>query len=133
MSREAMGQAAPAGVVAFNAYTTAGVDGVAVSSTTTYYSAPVNVHQVVNPSAHLDWTGTLTGTFTVWGSNKPNPSLVNDADWFSPTLAVAIVQPAGSASKDFVDLSEWPFEWLRFKYVNASGSGAINAYVAGKS
>jgi len=107
-------------------------NGVAVSGTTTYYSDITDVSSVLNPSYHLEWTGTPTGTFTVWGSNKENPVAANDNDWFNPTLAVAINQPAGSASKDFVDLTSWPFRKVRLKYVNASGSGTISAFVAGK-
>lgn len=119
-----------------NMFRTAGgagdTNGVAVSGTTVYYSDLTDVSGILNPSYHLEWSGTPTGTFTIWGSNKENPILTSDADWFNPTLAVAIVQPAGSASKDFVDLTSWPFRKVRVKYVNASGTGTINAYVAGK-
>jgi hypothetical protein len=133
MPQEAMsGAAAANGITPFNAYTTAGVDGVSVSGTTTYYSAAVNTHGINNPSAHLQWTGTPTGAFTVWGSNKPSPGLADDSDWFSPPLGAAIAQPAGGASKDFVDLSGWSFEWLRIKYVNASGTGVVHSFMAGK-
>lgn len=121
---------------AANVYRTAAVsgdtNGVAVSGTTTYYGDVTDVSAILNPSYHLEWTGTPTGVFTIWGSNKENPNLANDNDWFSPTLAVPIVQPAGSASKDFVDLSGWPFRKVRPKYVNASSTGVINAHVAGK-
>ena len=123
-------------VPAGNMYRTAGgagdVSGVAVSGTTTYYSDITDVSSILNPSYHLEWTGTPTGTFTIQGSNKENPNPASDADWFTPTLAVAIVQPAGTASKDFVDLTGWPFRKVRLKYVNASGSGVIHAHVAGK-
>ncbi|MCA1824405.1 MAG: hypothetical protein LC640_09130 [Frankia sp.] len=119
-----------------NLYRTAGgagdTEGVAVSGTTTYYGTPMDLLSILNPSLHLEWTGTPTGTFTIWASNKRQPNLANDADWFNPPLAVPIVQPAGSASKDFVDLTGWPFRWCRPKYVNASGTGTINAYPAGK-
>lgn len=107
-------------------------EGVAVSLTTTYYGTPMDTRSILNPSLHLEWTGTPTGVFTVWGSNKDRPNPATDADWFNPPLAVAIVQPAGAAGKDFVDLSGWPFRWCRPKYVNASGVGVVNAYPAGK-
>jgi hypothetical protein len=119
-----------------NMYRTAGgagdTDGVAVSGALTFYSDMTDVSSILNPSYHLVWTGTPTGTFTVWGSNKEDPNPANDNDWFNPTLAVAIVQPAGSASKDFVDLSGWPFRKVRLKYVNSASTGVINAFVAGK-
>jgi hypothetical protein len=120
-----------------NLYRTAGgagdTEGVAVSGTSTFYGTPMDTRSILNPSLHLQWTGTPTGTFTIWGSNKRDPSLADDSDWFQITLAVAIVQPAGSAGKDFVDMSSWPFAKLRPKYVNAAGSGTIHAYPAGKA
>ncbi len=105
---------------------------VSVSSTSTYYSTATEVRQFENVSYQLVWSGTPTGTFTVWVSNLVAPSLVNDTDWISLTLATAISQPAGSASKYSVDLSSLPFYWVRLKYVNASGSGTITAYLVGK-
>jgi hypothetical protein len=109
-----------------------GTNGVAVTNTGTTYSDITDVSSILNPSYHLEWSGTPTGTFTVWGSNKENPIAANDNDWFNPPLAVAISQPAGSASKDFVDLSGWPFRKMRLKYVASAGAGVINAFVAGK-
>lgn len=124
------------GIAPANVFRTAGgagdTQGAAVSGTGTTYSDITEVSRILNPSYHLEWTGTPTGTFTVWGSNKDSPNPATDADWFSPPLAVAIVQPAGSASKDFIDLTGWPFRKVRLKYVNASGAGVINAHVAGK-
>lgn len=124
------------GISAANVFRTAGgagdTNGVAVSGTTTYYSDVTDVSRILNPSYHLEWSGAPTGVFTVQGSNKDSPNPASDADWFNPPLAIAIVQPAGSASKDFVDLSGWPFRKVRLKYVNASGTGVINAFVAGK-
>lgn len=124
------------GISPANVFRTAGgagdTNGAAVTGAMTVYSDPTDVARILNPSYHLEWSGTPTGTFTVWGSNKVDPKLADDSDWFNPTLAVAIVQPAGTASKDFVDLAGWPFRKMRLKYVNASGTGVVNAFVAGK-
>jgi hypothetical protein len=79
----------------------------------------------------LYW-GANVGTFTVQVSNKPRPVLTSDADWKTLTLAIPIVQPNGSNTGDYVDLSWLPFEWVRLKYVNASGTGTINAFFVGK-
>lgn len=107
-------------------------DAVAVSATSTYYSTPTSLKLLRHAAYTLHWTGTPTGTFTVWASNKPSPSLTDDTDWVNLSLARAITQPAGTASKDYVDVSDDPFLWSRLKYVNASGSGTITSYFTGK-
>lgn len=99
-------------------------DGVAVSGATTYYSAPISGNKTDGMGLHLQWTGTPTGTFTLWMSDKPHPSLTDDADWvqdtgFSPT------NPAGSASKMRDDTSNAKAKWKRVKYVNSGGSGVL--------
>lgn len=106
-------------------------DNVAVSSTNTYYSTPADIRDWVHFSLHLFW-GAVTGTFTLWVSNKEAPGLTNDDDWFQLSLATAISQPAGSAGNDWVDLSNIPARWLRAKYVNTSGSATISGYGEGK-
>jgi hypothetical protein len=107
-------------------------DGTAVTGTNTYYSAPSDLRGLSMPSYDLYWTGTVAGTFSVMVSNKPSPSMANDADWKTLALGTAIVQPAGSAAGDYIDLAPFPFRWVRLKYVNASGSGNVFAYVVAK-
>jgi hypothetical protein len=97
---------------------------VAVSSTNTYYSDAFAARDGRAVSFHLVWTGTPTGTFTLWYSNKPNADASSDSDWvqdttFSPT------NPAGSASKGFYTVGNLCAERIRVKYVNASGSGTL--------
>lgn len=99
------------------------VPGLAVTGTNTYYSDPIGP-RADGWGYHFEWTGTPTGTFTLWRSNKPNPDLTSDADWiqistFTPT------NPAGSAGKFGDDVSFTNFKLYRFKYVNASGSGTL--------
>lgn len=101
--------------------------GVAVSSTNTYYSTAIGAVDGQAVSFHCVWTGTPTGTFTLWYSNKPNADASSDTDWvqdttFSPT------NPAGSASKSFVTVGNLTALRVRLKYVNASGSGTIAAW-----
>lgn len=105
--------------------------GTAVSSTTTYYSGATDTNAIKNPSYDLYW-GTNVGTFTVQVSNKSKPVLSSDADWKAITLTRPITQPSGVAGGDYVDLSGLPFRWVRLKYVNASGSGNIQAFLFGK-
>lgn len=98
--------------------------GVAVSSTNTYYSALISGADGVMTALHIAWTGTPTGTFTLWGSDKATPSLADDTDWYSITSGVP-TNPAGAAGKSGSKLVDEPARWKRVKYVNASGSGTL--------
>lgn len=103
-------------------------DGVAVSSTTTYYSKMWSGRNADGYGLHVQWTGTPTGTLTLWMSDKANPSEADDSDWvqdttFSPT------NPAGSGSKFRDDAANARAYRKRLKYVNASGSGVLYGYV----
>lgn len=103
-------------------------EGVAVSSTTTYYSGKISGKHADGYGLHVQYTGTPTGTLTLWMSDKPLPSETDDADWvqdtgFSPT------NPAGAAGKFRDDTSNAKAGWKRLKYVNASGSGTLFAWV----
>lgn len=108
------------------------INALAVTGTNSYYSPVQKIQNVRDCSYQLSWTGTPTGTFAVWVSNKFLPDTTTDNDWVQLSLAVAIVQPAGAASKDIADISAAPFMHMRLKYVNASGSGTITADFCGK-
>lgn len=102
-------------------------DGVAVSSTNTYYSSPVALGAGSQLSLSLHWTSTASGTTTLWKANKPNPSEATDADWTSVSLG-SLAGPggvAGNSSEEYGNLGAGLF---RVKYVNASGSGVLSAY-----
>lgn len=124
-----------------NIFRTAGgagdTDGVAVTGTTTYYSTPIRIESLFRVSVHAEWTGTPTGTFTLWTSNKPKPIDSTDADWVAWTPGTAIVNPAGAAGKatliwDDARGAGCPCRWVHVKYVNASGSGVLSGFVGGK-
>ena len=104
------------------------IEGVAVSSTTTYYSEPIAGAHSEGFSLHLRWTGDPTGTFSFWVSNKPTPSLTDDTDWVQDSTAYTAANPAGSASKAQHNIAQRA-KWKRMKYVNASGSGSIFGWV----
>lgn len=103
-------------------------EGVAVSSTTTYYSDIMGEAHSSGLSAHFQWTGTPTGTFTFWVSNKPNPSTADDTDWVQDSTVFTAVNPAGVASKAAHTINHRA-KHKRFKYVNASGSGVLFGWV----
>lgn len=102
--------------------------GVAVSSTNTYYSQPWSSRFGHNMSIGLFWTGTPTGTFTLWFSDTPTPDLTNDNDWHQDTAYVP-GNPAGAAGKTGDNWAVGAARWWRIKYVNASGSGVLTGYV----
>lgn len=107
-------------------------DNVAVSSTNTYYSGVFGGSDFFVWGLHFQWTGTPTGTFTLWKSNKPNPSLADDADWVQDT-SITLTNPAGAASKAGNEVGNCGFKFYRIKYVNASGSGNLWLYVHAKT
>ena len=104
----------------------------AVSGTSAYRGKKTSLRFLPDASCHFLWTSTAAGTIIIQISNLPNPSDLDDTGWLTLTLDVAITQPAGSASGDYVDLAGLPFRWVRPKYTNASGSGTMAAWVVGK-
>lgn len=111
---------------------TVGVDAdtvtIGVATGAPYYSIPWGKPDSINWSVHIETTGTLTGTWSLWLSNKPNPSLANDADWAEDT-AFPETNPAGAATEYVVAASNSSFARARLKYVNTSGAGSILAWV----
>ena len=103
-------------------------DGVAASSTDTYYSKRWSGDH--DWGLHVQTTGTLTGTWTLWASDKPQPSLTDDTDWVDMSAHADFVEtnPAGSTTKWRVNSTLIKATWLRLKYVNASGTGTIYAW-----
>lgn len=102
-------------------------NGVAVSSTTTYYSKMWGGFGSDAYDLQVVWTGTPTGTLTLQVSDKPNPDESSDTDWVT-TTETTMTNPAGSASSFRVAKDVSPGH-KRLKYVNASGSGTLYAYV----
>lgn len=102
-------------------------DGVAVSSTNTYYSKPMIGENATGLSLQLEWSGTPAGVLTFWESDKPFPDLTSDTDWVQDT-SFTPVNPAGSAGKFHADGFQKRSKWKRVKYVNASGSGTLKGW-----
>lgn len=99
-------------------------NGVTVSSTNTYYSGVFSSPYMNGFSFSMEWTGTPTGVFTLWYTNKDSPNLASDADWkqdatFAPT------NPAGAAGSMGDNVTNGQATKWRVKYVNASGTGVL--------
>src|SRR5438270_8030756 len=80
--------------------------GTAVTGTNVYRGQPTDLQGCRSASYTLFWTGTPTGTFVMQASNRIRRDDTTDADWLDVTLDKPIVQPAGGASKDYVDLTD---------------------------
>lgn len=90
-------------------------------------------------SYNLSWTGTPTGTFSVEVCNdyEPSPAGVLQSpavagNWVPLTLSTPVVA-AGSADTAFIDIDITGAAWVRLKYTRSSGTGTLNATLAGKS
>lgn len=105
-------------------------DGKAVSGTDTYYGNVMTPNQYADLGFSLEFTGTPTGTLTLWYSDEDDPALATDTDWVQDTTWVP-TNPAGSAIKTLYVVSGLRAKWARVKYVNASGTGTIFGYYGG--
>lgn len=104
-------------------------NGASMTGTSTVYSLPMSASRAAYWSVHLVWSGTPNGTFTLWTSDVPQPSLADDTDWvqdtsFSPT------NPAGSAGKMMDFVGNGACRWWRIKYVNSSSTGTLKGYAS---
>lgn len=97
-----------------------------VAPSTTVYSNPWNASMMtVNWAAQVLWTGTLSGTITLWYSNADRPGLANDTDWTQAPAGDFTAVATGGAAGSTVTSGTKPFRWLRFKYTHTSGVGKL--------
>ncbi len=102
------------------------------SITADAYSNKFHIKHGSNWSAHFVYTGTLSGTIELWASNKPKPSEANDTDWVK-NATFTVTNPAGGSDKAFIEVGNSSGYHYRFKYVDTSGTGSIEAWVHGKT
>lgn len=79
-----------------------------------------------NEGVEIAFTGTPTGTLTVYGSNS-------GINFFALTFTPAFTQPSGAALVLGLDLNQFPWKYMTFQYVNVSGSGTLAIYLQSKS
>jgi len=111
----------------------------AMSGTNTITSDVVDMLGLATGSFQMVWTGTPNGhASTPWTcevSNDYHPvhNTAANATWTSLTLATMPTNPAGSASNTGLDLgADFPWRAVRLKYTNASSTGTLQIYFAGK-
>ena len=94
----------------------------AMASTNTIYSNIIEKSRQQNIYAEVAWTGTPTGTLTIWCS-------VSGINWNSLTFTPALTQPSGSAAGEGINLTQLGAKYFYFQYVNSSGSGNLTVYL----
>lgn len=99
-------------------------DGVAVTGANTYRSLKMAIDKYGMLGFEIRFTGTPTGTLTLWFSDLDQPDVTSDTDWIQDTTW-APVNPAGAAIKTKYTVSSLRGRWALVKYVNSASSGTI--------
>lgn len=97
----------------------------AMASTNTIYSNILDVSLMDNIGIEFNFnigSGTAAGTISVMGSNS-------GANFYALTFSPVLTQPTSGAGGYLIDLNMYPFKYLMFQYVNASGSGNLSMYL----
>ena len=95
-----------------------------VSPTGTTYSNKFSLKNASLFSLHIINSG-LTGTLTLWVSNKPNPDAAV-ADWVEET-GVTFTALAG-ASTEFLNAGNVAGRWYKVRYVHTSGTANMEIW-----
>lgn len=86
-------------------------------------------------SYDISWTGTPVGTFSVQVSNTYTQNgagvVQNAGNWTTLTLS-SPTTATGSSGNGFIDIDEIGAFAIRLVYTAGSGSGTLNATIAGK-
>jgi hypothetical protein len=92
---------------------------------------PFGAHRCKNIGAQFVWTGTPTGTLFAEASNDANPER-QTGTWEDISSLASLPSIAGSAGHNGVSYINFPYKWLRFRYVRTSGTGTLTVTVVGK-
>lgn len=96
----------------------------AMASTNTITTNGILTTQLDNIGLQFIWTGTPNGSFFIDGSN-------DNATW-GPLSGGAAGTASGSAGDLEANVNQFPFKYIRARYVNSSSSGTLNVYMFGK-
>lgn len=66
----------------------------------------------------------------MWATCHPFPELADDTDWvqLTPTVVGTALAYAGLAGKTLLPMAGLPYEWVRIKYADTSGTATVRAY-----
>ncbi len=119
---------------------TAGV----MTGTNTLTSTVTKIEYMDNIAYQFSWTNSPVGTFEIQVSldydQDQNGNVINAGNWVSVpvsylssgSMTIALTIPTSVGSPIFVDLNQLSAPWIRARYTNASSTGVLTAYVAGK-
>lgn len=100
-------------------------DAEAVSGTTAYRSATIDMLCMDHAAMEIEWTGTAIGALSVDGS-------INGTVWYPTGQAVTDPTGAGATDNSLMNLSGVGFRYLSLSYTNASGAGTLTATAMAK-
>lgn len=96
-----------------------------MTGTTTLTSPSTDVRNLDNIGLDIAWIGTAVGTLSIQGSN-------DNITFRDLTFNPAITQPNNNAGGYLVSLNQFPWFFIRVKYVNASSTGTLTVNLVGK-
>jgi hypothetical protein len=112
--------------------------------TNTIISSVTNITILDNVGYQFDWTGSPVGIFQIQISanyNQDNEgNVITPGTWVNVTLSyfdgvnfvTSTDVPTSVGTPIYLDLTQLSAPWIRCKYSNTSGTGVLNATVAGK-
>lgn len=80
----------------------------------------------------IQWSGTPTGSFTIWASNDHDPRKIDwNGKWTSINSLIAppLTAPAGSAGDMWIDIPLRP-AFLYVEYTRSAGSGTLQGDIS---
>ena len=108
---------------------------ISASMTSTVTTSPTILQTNGKASYDIAWTGTPVGTFNVQVSNtytqNADGTVRNPGNWTTLTLS-APTMATGTAGNGFIDVTATGAYAIRLQYVPTSGTGTLNATIAGK-
>ncbi len=94
-----------------------------------------NIQQIPYVSYSVSWTGAPVGSFSVQVSNdyelNSAGQVLNAGTWDTLPLTNPVTA-SGSAGNGFIDIRGTSAAWIQLVYTATSGSGTLNATIAGK-
>ena len=100
-------------------------DSQAVSGTTAYRSASIDMLCMDVAALELQWTGNPIGTLSVDAS-------INGTVWYPTGNAVTNPTGAGASDNSLINLAGVGFRYLSLSYTNSSGSGTLTTTAVAK-
>lgn len=103
---------------------TTGVSGV-MTGVAVIRSRSTQIENLDNIGLDISWTGTPVGNMEV-------QCAMIDEEAYYKTLTIGIPNPAGTSGGYLVSLNQVPFPFVRVKYTNSAGVGALTVLICGK-